>query len=101
LNGATAERRATSTRAAGCGSSDPDRLVGGRSLHQQRQNAFLHALLDVARMCRDHVGELRALRFGEDFLRAGLGAGAIAAERLGEVADAAARMLLPLRTGRT
>ncbi len=44
---------------SGRGAADRDRLVGGRSLHQQREEAFLHTLSDVLGIGGQHVGELR------------------------------------------
>src|SRR5687768_15788082 len=74
---------------AGGGAADLDHLVRLRALSQDREEAFLHALLHVLHRRRQHVRDLDALRLGEHLLRAGLGARAVAAERLGEAADAA------------
>ena len=88
----------TSVLASGGGAADLDRFVGLRALHQQREEAFLDALLDVLGVRGQHVRDLHALGFDEDLLRAALRAGAIAAERLRRLPMPHARMLMPGRS---
>src|SRR5687768_10051193 len=75
--------------AAGGRAPDLDHLVGLRTLSEDGREPFLHALLDVFHRRRKHVGDAHAFRLDEHLLRARLGAGAIAAERLRQAADAA------------
>ena len=67
--------------------------AGGRkrrrgAVDEQAEEAFLHALLDVLRAGREHVGQLRALGLHQDLLSSSLARRPVAAKRLRQAADA-------------
>jgi hypothetical protein len=55
--------------AAGREPTGLDHFVGRRTLAEETEETFLHALLDVLRAGSEHVGQLRALRLGQNPLR--------------------------------